>query len=239
LLFRFPDLHIGQVSRFGSSHELSACSQANFRTKSDTGKLLPSGGPLNPKFANAAAEHRANFGFGPPQQNPKCGRNTVSQGAVHLTAMGLRRQGEPIMRIALLTGAAALVLAGTAGARAETIYVTEPDTVVAPGYVYGEPSYVVRERSFVVAGPPRVVVAPPAVVAPRVEVQRRERVVVVPRREREIVVEQPAYTAPRDSSAYRGTWRGGAWRGNGGYVTTSYSSGRSCAVDINGFERCY
>jgi hypothetical protein len=153
--------------------------------------------------------------------------------AVHLTAMGLSRQGEPIMRIALLTGAAALVLAGTAGARAETIYVTEPDTVVSPGYAYSEaynePSYVVRERSYIVAEPARVVVSPPAVVAPR-----RERVVVVPRREREVVVEQPVYTAPRDSYGYRGTWRG-----NGGYVTTSYSSGGSCVVDINGFERCY
>jgi hypothetical protein len=147
------------------------------------------------------------------------------------------------MRIALLTGAAALVLAGTAGARAETIYVTEPDMVVAPGYVYSEPNYVVSERSYIVAEPPRVVVSPPAVVAPRLEVQRRERIVVVPRREREvvvprrereIVVEQPAYTAPRDNFAYRGTGRS-----NGGYVSTSYSSGNSCVIDVNGFERCY
>lgn len=137
------------------------------------------------------------------------------------------------MRIALLTVATALALAGTAGARAETIYVTEPDAVVAPGYVYGEPNYVVSERSTIVAEPPRVVVSPPAVVAPRLA-PRRERVVVVPRREREIVVEQPAYTAPRDSFAYRGTWRR-----NGGYVTTSYSSGSPCVIDINGFERCY
>jgi hypothetical protein len=153
------------------------------------------------------------------------------------------------MRIALLTGAAALVLAGTAGARAQTIYVTEPDTVVAPGYVYSEPydepSYVVSERSYVVAEPPRVVVSPPAVVARRSErvvvvprrerevvVPRREREVVVPRREREVVVEQPA---SRDSYAYRGTWRSNG----GGYVTTSYSSGSSCVIDINGFERCY
>ena len=149
------------------------------------------------------------------------------------------------MRIALLTGAAALALAGTAGARAETIYVTEPDTVVAPGYVYSEPSqgyvysepsYVVRDRSYVVAEPPAVVISPPpTVVAPRRErvvvVPRREREVVVPRREREIV-EQPAL---RDSYSYRGTWRSNG----GGYVTTSYPSGNSCVVDINGFERCY
>ena len=141
------------------------------------------------------------------------------------------------MRIALLTGAAALALAGTAGARAETIYVTEPGTVVAPGYVYSEPSqgyvysepgYVVRDRSYIVAEPPAVVISrPPTVVSPR-----RERVVVVPRREREIVVEQPA---SQDRYSYRGTWRGNG----GGYVTTSYPSGSSCVVDINGFERCY
>jgi hypothetical protein len=159
------------------------------------------------------------------------------------------------MRIALLTGAAALALAGTAGARAETIYVTEPDTVVAPGYVYSEPSqgyvysepsYVVRDNSYVVTEPPAVVISPPpTVVAPRRErvivvprrerevvVSRREREVVVPRREREVVVEQPA---SRDSYSYRGTWRGSG----GGYVTTSYPSGSSCVVDINGFERCY
>jgi hypothetical protein len=150
------------------------------------------------------------------------------------------------MRIALLTGAAALALAGTAGARAETIYVTEPDTVVAPGYVYSEPNYVVSDRSYIVAEPPRVVVSPPpavvtrrserVVVVPRRErevvVPRREREVVVPRREREVVVEQPA---SRDSYAYRGTWRSNG----GGYVTTSYSSGSSCVIDINGFERCY
>jgi hypothetical protein len=141
------------------------------------------------------------------------------------------------MRIALLTGAAALVLAGTAGARAQTIYVTEPDTVVAPGYVYSEPNYVVSDRSYVVAEPPRLVVSPPPAVVTRrservVVVPRREREVVVPRREREVVVEQPA---SRDSYAYRGTWRSNG----GGYVTTSYSSGSSCVIDINGFERCY
>jgi hypothetical protein len=139
------------------------------------------------------------------------------------------------MRIALLTGAAALALAGTAGARAETIYVTEPDTVVAPGYVYSEPNYVVSDRSYIVAEPPRVVVSPPAVVTRRSErvvvVPRREREIVAPRREREVVVEQPA---SRDSYTYRGTWRGNG----GGYVSTSYSSGGSCVIDINGFERC-
>jgi len=127
------------------------------------------------------------------------------------------------MRTASLAGAAAgLALLATVGARAETIYVTEPDAVVAPGYVVSsEPTYVVRERSAVVAEPPAVVVP------------RRERTVVVPRRE--VLVEQPAYVAPapRDSFAYRGTVR------SGGIVTTGYSSEGSCVIDINGFERCY
>jgi hypothetical protein len=145
----------------------------------------------------------------------------------------------------MLAGAAAgvtlgLALLATAGARAQTIYVTEPDAVVAPGYVYSsEPRAVVIDRSTVVAEPPAVVVP------------RRERVVVAPRRE--VIIEQPAYVAPRyvrpresyvtprdsyvtprDSFAYRGTVRGGS-----GIVTTGYSSGNSCVIDINGFERCY
>jgi hypothetical protein len=136
-------------------------------------------------------------------------------------------------RTALLAGVAAgLALLATAGARAETIYVTEPDAVVAPGYVYSsEPRTVVVDRSTIVAEPPTVVVP------------RRERVVVVPRRE--VIVERPApsyvierpapsYVAPRDSYAYRGTVRS-----DGTYVTAGYSSASSCAIDINGFERCY
>jgi hypothetical protein len=135
------------------------------------------------------------------------------------------------MRTALLAGAAAgLALLATAGAKAETIYVTDPDAAVAPGYVVdSEPRYVVRDRSYIVAEPSTVVVP------------RRERVVIVPRRE--VVIEQPAYAAPSyvapnpvvppDSFAYRGTVR------SGGIVTTGYSSGSSCVIDINGFERCY
>ena len=120
-----------------------------------------------------------------------------------------------MMRIALLTGtAAALALMATAAARSETVYVTDPDAVVAPGTVYAtEPDYVVQDRSYVVVAPPR------------------ERIVVVPRRE--VVIDRPAYVAPRDSFAYRGTVR------TGSYYTTGYSSGGSCTIDLNGFERCY
>jgi hypothetical protein len=137
------------------------------------------------------------------------------------------------MRTILLAGTAAgFALLATTGARAETIYVTEPDA----GYVSDESDYVVSDRSYVVTEPRTVVVEP-----------RRERIVVVPRRERNVVIERPArerevvierpattYVAPRDGFTYRGTWRGG-----GGYVSTAYSSGGSCIVDSNGFERCY
>ena len=71
------------------------------------------------------------------------------------------------MRTALLMGAtAALALTATAAARAETVYVADPDAVVAapaPGYVYStDPDYVVQDRSYVVVAPPRerVVVVP-------------------------------------------------------------------------------
>jgi hypothetical protein len=130
------------------------------------------------------------------------------------------------MRIALLTGtAAALALLATAAARAETVYVTDPDAVVVPGTVYAaEPEYVVRDRPYVqdryVQDRSYVVVAP-----------RRERVIVVPRRE--VVIDRPEYVAPRDSFAYRGTAR------TGGYYTAGYNSGSSCMIDRNGFERCY
>jgi hypothetical protein len=124
-----------------------------------------------------------------------------------------------MMRRALLTGTiAALALTATAAARAETIYVTEPDAVVARGYVPGslyaaEPDYAVRDRPYVVVAP------------------RRERVIVVPRRE--VVIERPEYAAPRDSFAYRGMVPAG------GYYTAGYSSAGSCMIDSNGFERCY
>ena len=119
------------------------------------------------------------------------------------------------MRIALLTGtAAALALMATAAARAETVYVTDPDAVVAPGTVYAtEPDTIVQDRSYVVVAP------------------RRERVIVVPRRE--VIIDRPEYVAPRDSFAYRGTAR------TGGYYTAGYNSGSSCMIDRNGFERCY
>jgi hypothetical protein len=139
--------------------------------------------------------------------------------AVHFTAMGLQGK-ETMMRTALLIGsaAAALTLMATAAVRAETVYVTDPDAVVAPGYVPGtvyatEPDTIVRDRSYVVVAPPR------------------ERVIVVPRRE--VVIERPPYVAPRDSFAYRGTVPAG------GYYTTGYSSVGSCVIDVNGFERCY
>jgi hypothetical protein len=151
------------------------------------------------------------------------------------------------MRLALLTGAAALSLVGAAGAQAQTIYTTDPAAVVAqapviattpaqviavPGPPFGPltPQYIVTQ--------PTVVVAPSAV-APRERVIERERVVVSPQRaargsrvaaprerviERERIVTAPAaemVVAPSET------------------VTTGYSAGGSCFIDLRGVERCY
>ena len=140
------------------------------------------------------------------------------------------------MRIALLTGAAAILsLIGTAAASAETFYVNEPAVVTTtPGTVYSVPAppfgpftprYVVTE--------PTVVVSPSATIAPRERVIERERVMVTPRKaaaprervvERERVVvapERQVVVAPREE------------------IVTTGSSTRSCFIDLNGMERCY
>jgi hypothetical protein len=74
------------------------------------------------------------------------------------------------MRLALLTGlAAAALVAGAAGARAETIYITEPYVQTAPRYVYTVPTpipgpgYVAIDPGYTVmaAPPPAFALAPP------------------------------------------------------------------------------
>src|SRR3954467_2048909 len=111
------------------------------------------------------------------------------------------------MRLALLTGlAAAALVAGAAGARAETIYITEPYVQTAPRYVYTvptpipSPGYVAIDPGYtVMAAPPAFALAPPpspffspppaqVVVAPPpaqvVVAPRPARVVVAPRTNR-------------------------------------------------------
>jgi len=153
------------------------------------------------------------------------------------------------MKLVLLTGIAALSLAGAAAAQAETIYTTD-SAVVADPYVVGEPNVVATTPGQVIAVPappfgpftpqfvvtqPTVVVAPP-VAAPRERVIERERVVISPRarvaapRERiiereRVIVEEPRerlLVGPRES----------------GVVTTGYSS-NGCVIDRAGYERCY
>src|SRR5205085_734918 len=116
------------------------------------------------------------FAFPVPSSRHRPGKTPYAAGTSRFGALFTSRlwglQGkETTMRTALLMGtAAALALMATAAARAETVYVTDPDAVVAPGTVYAtEPDYVVQDRyqdrSYVVVAPPR------------------QRVIVVPQRE--------------------------------------------------------
>jgi hypothetical protein len=132
-------------------------------------------------------------------------------------AANLRRM---IMRFGLLGCAAALTLIGAAAAKAETIYLTEPNVIAtAPDYVYSapgpfaEPSYVVAEPAPVVVAepPPGYVLAPPVTyaveaplaIAPRERVIERQRVVVAPR---ERVISRERIAPPRDRDARRVRW---------------------------------
>jgi hypothetical protein len=158
------------------------------------------------------------------------------------------------MRLALLTGVAAISLIGAASAQAETYYVNEPAVVTTtPGTVYAVPAppfgpftpqYVVSQ--------PTVVVTPAPVVAPRERVIERERVVVAPRQRavttRERVVERQRVIAPRERVVERVIAPAPVVESEqvvvappfeSGIVTTGYSTSRSCFIDRNGFERCY
>jgi hypothetical protein len=134
------------------------------------------------------------------------------------------------MRVALLTGVAALSLLGAASAQAETIYVAEPNMLATPpGYVYAAPTFgqtgyasgyaVTPDGQAVIAEPPAsyVVVAPP----------------------REVVVNPPLVVARRGTYAPRPMYEPRVLPRESGIVTTGYSNARSCFVDLNGFERCY
>jgi hypothetical protein len=165
------------------------------------------------------------------------------------------------MRLALLSGVAALSLLGGAVAQAETIYTTDGYTTDVPAVVDGA-NVIATTPGQVIAVPgppfgpftpqyivtqPTVVVAPPAV-APRERVIERERVVVAPRARaiapRERVVVRERVIAPRERVVERERVvttpdevlvepRESA------ITTTGYSTSRSCFIDRNGFERCY
>jgi hypothetical protein len=168
------------------------------------------------------------------------------------------------MRLALLTGVAALSLVGAAAAQAEPLYVTDtdvvattPDTIYAvPARPFGSftPQYIVTQPTVIVA--PEL--APTIVAAPRERVIERERVVIAPRaraiapRERVVVRERviaprgrvERIVAPRERVIERERVVIApvdpvvvAPRDTG-IVTTGYSSS-GCFLDRNGFERCY
>ena len=141
-------------------------------------------------------------------------------------------------RLALLSSvAAALSFIGAAGAQAETIYVTEPDAIAAPGYVYAAPApydaprYVVTEPAAPVLVDPQasyVVVEPQAVVEPQ-PYAVSPPLVVTPRNT--YVAPREVYRAPRE------VYRTPVAPRSSGVVTTGFSP-RSCFIDLNGFERC-
>jgi hypothetical protein len=140
------------------------------------------------------------------------------------------------MKIGLLTGlTAALAVAGTAGAQAETIYLTEPAFVetapayavpapiveAPPAYAYMAPAPVFADRGYyVTTGPAYVAAEQPAyvVVAPPAGY---------------IVDRSVELAAPR--SGYANRYRTPARR----VVPALAVESGSCSIDANGFERCY
>jgi hypothetical protein len=136
---------------------------------------------------------------------------------------------ETIMRLALLTGIAAVSLLGVAAAKAETIYVTEPDVVAAtPGYVYSAPAPFIAPAPFGYRAPRYVVTEPAAPVV--IAEPPPSYVVVAPQVP---VVNPPLVVAPRTATAPVVVPR------SSGIVTTGFSTERRCFIDLNGFERCY
>jgi hypothetical protein len=121
------------------------------------------------------------------------------------------------MKLGLLTGsAAAILLIGSIGARAETIYVPGTGVVDTPDYVYAAPDVApaYSEPGYVVA-------------VPRYRVIEQAPVVVAPQR-RAYIVDRPTLVQPRET-----------FDDDRGLVTTGYSSQGPCAVDAFHYERCY
>jgi len=167
------------------------------------------------------------------------------------------------MRLTLLAGVAVLSFVGAMGAKAQTIYTTDPAVVATdPQVVVPGSNVIATTPGQVVAVPappfgpftpqyivtqPTVVVAPTA--APRKQVIERERVVVEPRRRAgvtgERVVERQRIIAPREQVVERERIivapenRVVVQPAESTLVTTGSSTSRSCFIDLNGFERCY
>jgi hypothetical protein len=138
------------------------------------------------------------------------------------------------MKLGLLTGlTAALAVAGTAGAQAETIYLTEPAFVeTAPAYAVPAP---------IVEAPPAYAYAAPMVVdrgyyvtmGPAYPAAEQPAYVVVAPPAGYIVDRSVELGAPRSGYGYR--YRASARRA----VPALAVDPVSCAIDADGFERCY
>jgi hypothetical protein len=139
------------------------------------------------------------------------------------------------MKAALLMGlAAALTFTGTAGARADTIYLTETlpaeavpaeavPAEVVPGYSYVAPAPRAVRRSYVVTAPATTVVE-----------EEPAYVVVTP---------PPAYVAPPpayviDDPAVRWVAPPRIYRERGRRIEVRTVAPVTCALDASGFARC-
>jgi hypothetical protein len=139
-------------------------------------------------------------------------------------------------KLALLTGGV-LTLMASAGARAQTVYITEPAPYAAgpgyaaPGYPYAAPGYAYEAYAY---GAP-VVTGRTIVTGPGIAVVPETRTIVVQQPPAYLVERPPGFVAaPR----FYGERRTYVAPGNG-LVGVEYSAPASCSVDINGFERCY
>ena len=125
--------------------------------------------------------------------------------------------------------AAALSLAATAGAQAETIILSEraPAYVVEPAPTYVAPrplvnGYIVTDSGYVTRAPGYVVVAPPPTVVDRSYILDRSYAM-----DRAYVIDRSADWIVRPR-VY-----------DHGMIDVRFGTPGTCVLDTNGFERCY
>jgi hypothetical protein len=141
--------------------------------------------------------------------------------------------------------AGALTLVASAGARAETVVITEPvPYAAAPAYTYEAPAYAYQAPAYAYRAPAYAyeayaygapVIGRTIVTRPSIAVVPQTRTVVV-QRPPGYVIERPAgvVAAPHlyeNRRPYVAPSRG--------LVAVDTTFPAPCSVDLNGFERCY
>jgi hypothetical protein len=134
--------------------------------------------------------------------------------------------------------AGALTLVASAGARAETVVITEPvPYAAAPAYTYEAPAYAYQAPAYAYEayayGAP--VIGRTIVTRPSIAVVPQTRTVVV-QRPPGYVIERPAGVV---AAPYVYNNRRPYGAPSRGLVAVDTTIPASCSVDINGFERCY